>query len=179
MDEYAELALELKTAIIIVSGEPWRVQAFNQKAIEWFGESLKCNTLLSELIPSVNEKGLRRRLAKGRAANFDLEVMLDRPLPVEFSCSKTDRIKDGVILEGADLTRVYSTEMMLSSYSRMIEDKTKELESAIQARDQFFSTMSHELRTPLNSIIGFTESLLDEVYGEVNDEQIAILRRTN
>ena len=177
MDERIELALELKTAIIIVSGDPWRVRVFNQKAIEWFGDVLNHNILLSKIIPTVNEKALKRRLAKGREATFDFEVQLDRPLPVEFSCSHTKQIENGVILEGVDLTRVHSAELMLSSYSRMIEEKTKELESAIQARDQFFATMSHELRTPLNSIIGFTESLIDEVYGEFNEEQLAILNK--
>jgi len=31
--------------------------------------------------------------------------------------------------------------------------------------------MSHELRTPLNSVLGFTELLLDEIPGKVNEEQ--------
>lgn len=172
-----DLALELKTAIVVVAGKPWQVKQFNQTAKTWLGEALQEGVLLSDVIMGVNEKGLIRRLDKGRVAEFDYTVQLDRELPVEFVCSKTESYEAGVILEGRDLTRAYSSEMMLASYSKMIEEKTKELEAAIQARDQFFSTMSHELRTPLNSIIGFTEALIDEIYGELADEQLTILKK--
>ncbi len=37
------------------------------------------------------------------------------------------------------------------------------------------ATMSHELRTPLNAIIGFSELLLEEVYGLLNRDQIEFL----
>ena len=36
---------------------------------------------------------------------------------------------------------------------------------------EFISKMSHDLRTPLNSILGFTQMLLDDIYGDLNDEQ--------
>ena len=36
--------------------------------------------------------------------------------------------------------------------------------------------MSHELRTPLNAVIGFSEVLLDEMFGTVNDRQAEYLR---
>jgi signal transduction histidine kinase len=38
-------------------------------------------------------------------------------------------------------------------------------------KNQFVANMSHELRTPLNAILGFSELLLDEVPGPLNDEQ--------
>ena len=172
-----DLNLELKTAIIVVAGDPWQVKQYNQTAKTWFGEALQEDVPVSELISGINERGLVRRLNRGRTAEFDYIVQLDRELPVEFICSKTESYEDGVILEGHDLTRAHSSEMMLASYSKMIEEKTKELEAAIQARDQFFSTMSHELRTPLNSIIGFTEALIDEIYGEFTDEQLSVLQK--
>jgi len=46
-----------------------------------------------------------------------------------------------------------------------------ELESANRAKDEFLANMSHELRTPLNSILGLSESLLEQRRGPLNDSQ--------
>jgi PAS domain S-box-containing protein len=51
------------------------------------------------------------------------------------------------------------------------------LEGANQLKSDFLATMSHELRTPLNVIIGYTELLLDEVFGRLSPEQTASLDR--
>jgi PAS domain S-box-containing protein len=46
-----------------------------------------------------------------------------------------------------------------------------ELEHASRAKDEFLANMSHELRTPLNSILGLSESLLEQRRGALNEHQ--------
>jgi signal transduction histidine kinase len=52
-----------------------------------------------------------------------------------------------------------------------LQTKTKELEVASQHKSEFLASMSHELRTPLNAVIGFSEVLLDRMFGELNERQ--------
>lgn len=44
-------------------------------------------------------------------------------------------------------------------------------EAANRAKTAFIINMSHELRTPLNAVIGFSELLLSEVFGPLNEKQ--------
>jgi len=48
-----------------------------------------------------------------------------------------------------------------------------ELETASSHKSDFLATMSHELRTPLNAIIGFSEVLHEQMFGELNERQLA------
>jgi signal transduction histidine kinase len=52
-----------------------------------------------------------------------------------------------------------------------IEDKSRQLEVANQHKSEFLASVSHELRTPLNAIIGFSEVMLERLFGEVNEKQ--------
>jgi signal transduction histidine kinase/CheY-like chemotaxis protein len=59
---------------------------------------------------------------------------------------------------------------------RELETKTGELEIASHHKSEFLASMSHELRTPLNAVIGFSEVLLDRMFGEINERQDEYLR---
>jgi signal transduction histidine kinase len=52
-----------------------------------------------------------------------------------------------------------------------IADKSRQLEAASQHKSEFLANMSHELRTPLNAVIGFSEVLLQQMFGALNAKQ--------
>ncbi len=58
-----------------------------------------------------------------------------------------------------------------------IQDKSRQVEEASKHKSQFLANMSHELRTPLNAILGYTELILDNIYGEAPDKMRAVLER--
>jgi len=59
---------------------------------------------------------------------------------------------------------------------RELEEKSTQLEVASRHKSEFLANMSHELRTPLNAIIGFSEVLLERMFGELNAKQEEYLR---
>jgi signal transduction histidine kinase len=50
---------------------------------------------------------------------------------------------------------------------------------ATRAKSAFLANMSHELRTPLNAILGYTELILDGIYGEPPDRIRDVLGRVD
>jgi signal transduction histidine kinase len=58
-----------------------------------------------------------------------------------------------------------------------IDEKSRQPEVASQHKSQFLANMSHELRTPLNAILGYTELILDSIYGEPSEKMRQVLER--
>ena len=79
-----------------------------------------------------------------------------------------------------ELLQTFATQSALAIVNarlfRELEIKTTELEIASRHKSEFLASMSHELRTPLNAVIGFSEVLLDRMFGEINERQAEYLR---
>lgn len=67
----------------------------------------------------------------------------------------------------------------LAAYLNRMNDELgelyRQLETASRAKSDFLASMSHELRTPLNAVIGFSEVLLEQMFGPLNDKQAEYL----
>jgi GAF domain-containing protein len=73
--------------------------------------------------------------------------------------------------EVVELLKTFATQSALAIQNarlfREVEEKGRQLAVASQHKSQFLANMSHELRTPLNAVLGYTELILDETFGDV------------
>ncbi|GLQ07284.1 PAS-domain containing protein [Sneathiella chinensis] len=57
------------------------------------------------------------------------------------------------------------------SAQKLLQKAKDEAEYASQLKGAFLANMSHELRTPLNAVIGFSEVIMDEIFGKVGSKK--------
>ncbi len=82
--------------------------------------------------------------------------------------------------ETLDLLETFASQSALALLNarlfRELEEQSVELELASKHKSEFLASMSHELRTPLNAVLGFSEVLLERMFGDINERQEEYLR---
>lgn len=96
-------------------------------------------------------KGSKRRMSQHTAPIYDSE---DPSKIIE------------TVAVSRDVTKQYDTMVALDDAKKMAEQASK-------VKSNFLATMSHEFRTPLNAIIGFSEIIKAESFGEIGNKKYA------
>jgi signal transduction histidine kinase/CheY-like chemotaxis protein len=90
------------------------------------------------------------------------------------------KLTGGFSEEVVDLLETFASQSALALLNaqlfRALEERSAQLEVAGRHKSEFLASMSHELRTPLNAVLGFSEVLLERMFGDINEKQEDYLR---
>ncbi len=130
-------------------------------------EILQISYANGEMIDNLVRKVLEDGVFEGR--NDEDLLLLRNELKIPISITGTSIKNDRNIVKG--IVYVFTDITTQKQEKEKILTAKLSAEVANNTKSEFLANMSHELRTPLTSIIGFSDLLLEETYGELNDKQ--------
>lgn len=165
---------------IAVFGEDGRLKLYNPQYVKiWPNEEdvLQASPHISDLIehakPLLKYEGSwkafkdaliaqnSQRKASSRRLELTNNVVIDKttvPLPDGATLVSYVDVTDSILVE------------------RSLRERNEALEAADRLKKEFLASVSYELRTPLTSIMGFSEALLGEYFGNLNQKQEDYIR---
>lgn len=161
---------------VIVIGSDNRLKIFNPSFVRlWnFGEEeVKAGQHLTHIVEHTKDF-------------FDYEAEGWNAYKAQVIEKLTDRIpktgqlarKDGTVvnfgyvpLPNGDHLLSYTDATDTSLVQQALQEKNEALETADRLKSEFIANVSYELRSPLTTIIGFSEILSQQYFGELNERQ--------
>jgi PAS domain S-box-containing protein len=171
----AEHILSTMADALILAEPRGRIVAVNQATADLLGHERRELTKmrLDDILESRSRRDLKeiwtRKVVKGR--DVMLKTREGGSVPVGFSSSLLmgeGGSVVGVVCIARDITE-------RKRYERQLRKAKEQAEQGSRAKSEFLANMSHELRTPLNHILGFTELVLDQKVGGLNETQAEYL----
>ena len=91
------------------------------------------------------------------------------------------------VIKDAELSDVFRMQVNIlqeniserAKAQKIIEEQNRQILETSKIKDDFLANVSHELRTPLTAIIGFSDALMAEIFGKLNEKQAEYVREIN
>ncbi len=140
---------------------------------------------LSLLTRIERHEDLSDALQRASDRNTELTLALERErehcaeltLALEMESARTAELNKQHAAGTVQSSELQALQQRMGALNDRLLHINQELDTVGRTKGEFMARMSHELRTPLNAIVGYTELVLDGMYGGLSDKQRDRLER--